>query len=355
MQTIIEGRADGVIIIENDLYRRADGKLLDEFFGRAKQVMVIDHLMNNTVSRADIALPAATFAEADGTLVNNEGRGQRFFQVFVPEGDVQETWRWLRDMMAAAGRAEVEKWKGLDDIRKALAESFPVLKPINDIAPDAGFRISGQKIPRQSHRYSGRTSMNAHIDLHEQKPPEDPDSPLSFSMEGYPGKPPSPLITRFWHPGWNSVQSLNKFQKEIGGALLGGDPGKRIFEPAQDKKRSYFSDVPPAFVPNKDEYLIIPLYHIFGSEELSMHAPGIAERAPEKYLGLNPKDADRTGIRNGEEVELILHGSSHRLDGRIILSLPEGTAGVPSGLPGLEGMTLPAKGRVRKLQGPGNG
>ena len=31
-----------------------------------------------------MVLPAATFAETDGTLVNNEGRAQRFFQVFVP-------------------------------------------------------------------------------------------------------------------------------------------------------------------------------------------------------------------------------------------------------------------------------
>jgi NADH-quinone oxidoreductase subunit G len=355
MQTVMEGRAEGVIIIENDLYRRVDGRLLDAFFERAKQVMVIDHLMNRTVSRADMVLPAATFAEADGTVVNNEGRAQRFFQVFVPEGDIQETWRWLRDMMAAAGRAEVEKWKGLDDIRNALAEASPVLKPLNDIAPDAGFRISGQKIPRQSHRYSGRTSMTAHIDLHEQKPPGDPDSPLSFSMEGYPGKPPSPLITRFWHPGWNSVQSVNKFQTEIGGGLCGGDPGKRIFEPSQDKKMSYFNVIPPAFVRVKDEYLIILLYHIFGSEELSLHAPGIAERAPVKYIGLNPEDADVMGIRDGEEVEIILPGCSYRLMCRIIASLPEGSAGMPSGLPGLEWFELPATGRVRKLQGPGKG
>ena len=31
-------------------------------------------------------MPAGTFAESDGTLVNSEGRAQRFFQVFVPAG-----------------------------------------------------------------------------------------------------------------------------------------------------------------------------------------------------------------------------------------------------------------------------
>lgn len=355
MQTVLEGKADGVIIIENDLYRRTDGKLLDTFFEKAKQVMVIDSLMSRTASKGDIVLPAGTFAEADGTMVNNEGRAQRFFQVFVPDGEIQESWRWLRDMMAAAGRAEVEKWHGLDDIRKAVAEAFPVLEALKDIAPDAGFRIAGQKIPRQPHRHSGRTAITAHVKVHEQKPPEDPDSPLSFSMEGYAGQPPSSLMARFWYPGWNSVQSVNKFQREIGGALYGGDPGKRIFEPPKDGKIKYHKDIPPAFVPRKDEYLVIPFYHIFGSEEMSMYAPGVAGRAPGKYLGLNPEDGASMGIRAGEEVELILQGSSYRLTIRFIPSLAKGTAGMPSGIPGLEGPALPAMGSLRKLQGAGTG
>jgi len=35
-------------------------------------------------------------------------------------------------------------------------------------------------------------------------------------MEGYEGMPPSSLIQRFWYPAWNSVQAVNKFQKEVG-------------------------------------------------------------------------------------------------------------------------------------------
>ena len=47
--------------------------------------------------------------------------------------------------------------------------------------------MAGAKIPREPHRYSGRTAMLANISVHEPKPPDDPDSPLSFSMEGTPG------------------------------------------------------------------------------------------------------------------------------------------------------------------------
>ena len=51
------------------------------------------------------------------------------------------------------------------------------------------------------------------------EPPHDPDAPLSFSMEGFHGPPPAALIPRYWAPGWNSVQALNKFQEEVGGPL----------------------------------------------------------------------------------------------------------------------------------------
>ena len=119
--------------------------------------------------------------------------------------------------------------------------------------------------------------MLADISVHEPKPPQDPDSPLSFSMEGYEGRPPAPLISRYWSPGWNSVQALNKFQQEVAGPLSGGDPGKRLIEPASTGKPSYFGDIPEAA---KKEYSPsdFPHYAIFGSEELSSSAPSIVER-----------------------------------------------------------------------------
>jgi len=39
-----------------------------------------------------VVFPAGSFAESDGTFVNNEGRAQRFFQVFVPQDPIVEAW-----------------------------------------------------------------------------------------------------------------------------------------------------------------------------------------------------------------------------------------------------------------------
>jgi NADH-quinone oxidoreductase subunit G len=341
--------ADTVIILENDLYRRADALPVDALLSAARHVIVIDHLVNAMTPKAEVVLPATTFAEGDGTLVNNEGRAQRFYQVFATEGEVRESWRWLRDLMIAAGREQAMTWRNLDDIAAAIAREITVFEPILKIAPPASFRIDGEKIPRQPHRYSGRTAMLANITVHEPKPPDDPDSPLAFSMEGYEGQPPSPLITRFWAPGWNSVQALNKFQSEVGGPLRGGDPGQRLIEPAQVEKATYFNETPAAFLRREGEWLVTPLYHIFGSEELSVLSPGVADRSPQPYLALNPDDAIARRVSDGEEVELVMDGAVYRLPVRFHPSLPRGVAGLPVGLRELPWAALPSWGRVSRV------
>ncbi|HEY8226292.1 MAG TPA: NADH-quinone oxidoreductase subunit NuoG [Pyrinomonadaceae bacterium] len=340
--------ASSVIVLENDLYRRADSASVDAALDATKYIVAIDHLENATTRKADLMLPAATFAESDGTFVNNEGRAQRFYQALAPQDNVHEAWRWLRDTIRATGRGDAESWTNLDDVDLALASELAVFEPILRIAPTANFRIVGQKIPRQPHRYSGRTAMLAQLRVHEPKPPDDPDSPLSFSMEGYEGRPPSSLIPRFWSPGWNSIQSLNKFQSEVGESLQGGDPGQRLFEPAHPRF-TFFDEVPRAFQRLIDEWLIVPLYHIFGSEELSLLSPAIQEQAPTLYIALNANDAARLGVNDGEQVKLDLMGSTYSLPVKGRPEIPEGVAGLPVGMRELQFVDLPAWARLARI------
>ena len=201
-----------------------------------------------------------------------------------------------------------------------MAAEMPVFQPVLEIAPPAGFRIVGQKIPREPHRYSGRTAMHANVSVHEPQPPTDPDSPLAFSMEGHEGQPPASLISRFWAPGWNSIQALNRFQDEVGGPLRGGDPGKRLINPAPPS--AYFTEIPPAFQRRAGQWLIVPLYHIFGSEELSELSPGIAELAPKPYVAMNPEEVP------AEDVTLTIAGVAQRLPVKRLAGLPLGVAGL---------------------------
>ncbi len=347
-QALREDKADTVVVLENDLWRRLGRATADAIFGAARQVIVIDHLANATSEKADLLLPAATFAENEGTLVNNEGRAQRFYKVMVPTPPVQESWRWLAKIGVACGVKSMADWSTLDDVMKAMANEFETLRPILDIAPPASYRALGQKIPRQPHRYSGRTAMTANVDVHEPQPPSDSDSPLAFSMEGYDGQPPPALIARYWAPYWNSVQALNKFQEEVGGPLRGGDPGRRLIEPSAKNPTTYFSDAPPVFTPRENEWLIVPLYHIFGSEELSALSRGVAELSPKPYVALGREDAARLNLREGDDTSVSAVGESLTLPVKVISTLPRGMAGLPVELRGMRAMTLPAWGVISR-------
>ncbi|HLK33680.1 MAG TPA: NADH-quinone oxidoreductase subunit NuoG [Terriglobales bacterium] len=347
--------ADTVIVLENDLQRRLPTPVLREFWEQAFHVIALDCLGNSTTERAELTLPAGTFAESDGTLVSSEGRAQRFFQVFVPQGDIQESWRWLRDLAAVCGREEMAAWQELDDVIVALSNAIPELAGIVNAAPFSGLRLAGEKVPREPHRYSGRTAMLANINVSEPKPPDDPDSPLSFSMEGYPDQPPSALIPFFWSPGWNSIQATNFYQKEIAGRLRGGDPGARLIEPVAAQSEGYCVRVPPAFTARENESLLVPAYHIFGSEEQSMQSPAIAELAPQPYVALNANDAARLALRPESLAEVKLDGASYRVQVRIRPDVPSGVAALLVGIPPVVGVRLPAWGVVQPAEVPGGG
>ncbi len=334
LEALRAGSADTAVILESDLYRKISSQAADEII-RFRPI-VLDCTATDTVSKAELALPAAPFAESDGTFINYEGRAQRFYKVYEPSGLVRESWRWLRDMTVAIGNKTAETWRTLDDIIRAAASSLPALAGLPKAAPPESWRRAEMKVARQPHRYSGRTAMTANITVHEPPPPPDPDSPLTFSMEGYDGETPPALIPRFWAPGWNSIQALNKFQEEINGALRGGNPGVRLLEPGRSEKISYFTEMPEAFAPEPDHLLLVPSYHVFGSEELSALSPPVAELAPAPYLALSPADEGRIAKDGRGFVELDLGGRMHRL--RVVKndSLPEGIAAAPAGISGLD-------------------
>ncbi|MGD8750099.1 MAG: hypothetical protein PVG14_01685, partial [Anaerolineales bacterium] len=290
---------------------------------------------------------AATFAEGDGTLVNNEGRAQRYYQVFVPEDEIKKGWRWLAEMIVLARRGDA--WQKVDDVIIDMEETLSIFVSLSKAAPSSDFRVVGQKVPRQSHRYSGRTSIKAHKSVSEQKPPEDPDSPFSFSMEGFKGKPPPALAPRYWAPGWNSVQALNKFQEEISGPLRGIDYGLRLIEPSKQGDVVYYQDVPKAFKTRADSWYVVPLNHIFGSEELSVKSEGIMELIPEAYLVLNPEDAKQLDVASGELLLLTINEVRYTLPAKLIMDIPTGIAGLPIGLPQLPFVSIPVWGKIEPV------
>ena len=338
---ICQGQVDTIIILENDIYRHIDSKQAGKLLHAADTIITIDSIKTNTTVKSNLVLPAATFAEASGTFVNNEARAQRFFRSYIPKADIQESWKWLCDMFIASGRVVPEEWKNLDGIINDISNSQDVFSLLPQAAKPADFRVLGQKIPRQTHRYSGRTAINANVNVTEPKTEKEEDSALAFSMEGYSGRPPASLISHYWAPHWNSVQSLNKYQSRVGGPLIGGNPGQRLIEPKENVKKQFFDEIPKAFKPLKNSLLIVPSYHIFGSEELSSQSASIQELIIEPYIAINPEQVTDLDINDDGTVEIAFSDVSYYLPVKVNPSVRKGLALVPMGFAGLQWDGIP--------------
>ncbi len=330
LEQLESGAADTVVVLENDLYRRAPQARVDAALAKAR-VLVVDHQATSTVARANLVLPAATAFEGDGSYVNFEGRVQRYFQVFEPRYydaalSITESWRWI-------ARLGARSWSTLDEVTAACAAALPALAGMVTAAPLASFRINGMKVAREPHRYSGRTAMRANQAVSEPRQPQDADTALAFSMEGYNGvgaqDRPAALTPYAWSPGWNSPSAWNKFQDEVGGHLRGGDAGVQLL--ALGGGLPYFA--PPKASARVSGLRLLLLRQHFGTEELSQRALPIHERAGEVCVTLNAADAARLGVNGRARIET--GGQVLELPTRISATLPAGFVGLPAGAAGL--------------------
>jgi NADH-quinone oxidoreductase subunit G len=352
IEKVKNGEIEQVIILENDLYRRVSKDQADILFNLCKRVIVIDHLENESTKRADILLPAGTFAESEGSLVNNEGRAQRFYSILPPGRAVIESWRQIRNIMRTLGIREADAWESFDDIVKAMTDAFPAFAPIRSHLPNADFRLLNEKIKRQTIRYSGRTAILANVNVSEPKVPDDPDSPLAFTMEGSDEKPPSSLVSYYWMPGWNSYQAMNFYMDEPNGSMKGGDPGIRLLQKEGSTSSPFYPSEGMPFTPEPGKWMGFPVYHIFGSEELSSSGKTLALRIQAPFIFLNEHDAEGLGARSNDTLEFATGKYTRQFNLHIENSIPDGVAGFSTGLPGSSYLELPAQGSLKKIQQP---
>lgn len=351
LEQLSKGEADALVVLENDLYRLAPKAKVDIALENTSNVIVVDHQRTATVEKAGLVFSTASFAESDGTLINHEGRAQRFFQVYDPayyDNSIVmlESWRWLHSIHSAVESRHID-WTILDHVLDAVVTALPALKGIKDAAPDSSFRIRGQKLARSPHRASGRTSARANISVHEPRQPQDKDTMFAFSMEG--NNQPSAACSHIpfaWVPGWNSPQAWNKFQAEVGGKLRHGDPGVRLFNKSMDYL-PWFTTIPERFIVS-NQWRIAPYYQLFGSEEMTQRSPVFNKRIPPATLSMNPADAEKLGVNNGSVVKLVCAGETLCLPVRFSALLQSGLIGLPIGMPGIPHFLLGAQ--IDKLQ-----
>jgi NADH-quinone oxidoreductase subunit G len=118
-------------------------------------------LPSRTTANATVLLPAASWAEKRGSMINIKGRLQRLNQAISSPGKARSDWEILRDLIQAAGGSD--GINTIDELFKQIAAEFPALaglslSRIGDLGIDlsaeldtASKRAADSEAPSASH------------------------------------------------------------------------------------------------------------------------------------------------------------------------------------------------------------
>ncbi len=115
------------LVGENPALSDPDVQHVREALARLEFLVVQDIFLSETAEFAHVVLPAASFAEKDGTFTNTERRVQRVRKAVEPTGDCKPDW-WIVCQVAQTLGA-----KGFD-----YGHPFDIMEEIRDLTPSYG-------------------------------------------------------------------------------------------------------------------------------------------------------------------------------------------------------------------------
>ena len=225
------------LVGENPVLSEANASHATEAMEKADFMVVQDLFLSETAELADVILPAASFAEKDGTFTNTERRVQRVRKVIEPVGGAKPDW-WI-----ACEIAKRLNGKGFD-----FSGPKEVMEEISSLVPS--YRgISYERLERGGVQWP-------------------------CPSEEHPGTP---------------ILHTERFAT---------DTGKGKFMPLTYRKSAEEPDEQYPLLLTTDR----SLYHFHGTMTRKVYGLNILDK--EEHLKINPEDACRLGIADGEIVRV---------------------------------------------------
>jgi formate dehydrogenase alpha subunit len=104
MEKAYEGTLKGMYIVgENPMVSDPDLNHAEKALENLDFLVVQDIFLTETAQMADVVLPAASFAEKEGTFVNTERKVQRVRKAVEPPGEAKEDWKIISDLSRRMG------------------------------------------------------------------------------------------------------------------------------------------------------------------------------------------------------------------------------------------------------------
>lgn len=255
------GKIKALLIMgENPMVSNPEIAQVAEALQALEFLVVLDIFPTETTAFAHVVLPAASFAEKEGTFTNTERKVQLVRQALPPPGEAKPDWQILCQLSQRLG------YPMAYDHPREIMEEIALLTPI----------------------YGG----------------------ISYRRLGKGGLHwpcPSPD-----HPGTPYLHK-DRFPR-----------GKGKFHAVEWQ--------PPQETPDREYPFVLTtgrnLWH-YHSRTMTGRVEGLAELSPEAYVEINPGDASRLGIREGQRVRVSSRRGTIVVRAKLTERIPPGTVFIP--------------------------
>ncbi len=135
----LDGHIKAMYIVgENPVISDPDSSKVIEALKRMDFVVVQDIFLSDTAKLADVVLPAASFAEKDGTFTSTERRVQRVRAFKSPPGDARPDWEIVCEVAKAMGWGRAFSYRSPEDVFSEIRSLVPSYAGITYGRLDAG-------------------------------------------------------------------------------------------------------------------------------------------------------------------------------------------------------------------------
>ncbi len=256
-----EGRIRGLLIVgENPMMSYPDQNSVKQALETLEFLVVCDIFPTETTDLADVVLPAASFAEKDGTFTSTERRVQLVRWALPPCGESRSEWKVVSDLLTRFGVPA--DYRSPADVMEEIARVTPIYGGVSYDRLDA----EGLQWPCPSRDHPGTGILHAE----------------KFSI------------------------------------------GLARFRPVEHKE--------PFEAPDEEFPLLLTtgrsLYH-FHTGTMTRRTSLLEREVPGPYVEMNPEDAQKLGVRNGQKVVVESRRGRLYMDARLTLGVPKGILFVP--------------------------
>jgi len=228
-------------------------------------LVVQDIFLSETAMYADIVLPAAAWAEKEGSYTSSERRVQWSFKAAEPPGEAKPDWLILSEL---GKELELPGWR-------TYGSPEDILREINAVVP----------------QYRGITPER-----------------LKRDLEGVFWPCPSE-----YHPGTPRLH-VERFATPDGKARLIAAE----FRPP--------AEIPDAEYPLMlTTYRVVGQYHTL---TMTKRVAKLNKRWPEPYAEIHPDDAAKYGVRDGDIITILTRRGKYRVRARVTPSIKPGVVGL---------------------------